>query len=142
MNRILKLIVDFITSNIGYSKVDIEYHAGKDLTRMCEWIKRFDKSLKSGWDEIEFQNFKDLLKRLIEIREIYQKGKSFVENYKKGHKKGFSESIFRNMKYYLKQPEKAKEIAIKHLEWIKKWKSERTYYRHKKIIRNMGISIP
>lgn len=142
MNRILELIVDFITSDMGYSKVDIEYHAGKDLTRMCEWIKNFDKSLKSGWSKFEFEEFRECLKKVIEIRNIYQKGRPFVENCKKGHKKGYRNFTLKHIKLYMNDLEKAQKVAKEHLEWTKKWKSERTYYRHKKAIKEIGIEIP
>jgi len=141
MNRVLELVVDFITADMGYSKVDIEYHAGKDLTRMCEWIKRFDIGFRGGWSENDLEEFNDCLKKLIEIRDVYQKGRAFVENCKKGHKKGYRDFTLKHIKLYMKDPKKAQEVAKEHLEWTKKWKSERTYYRHKKAIKEMGIEI-
>lgn len=141
MNRILELIVDFITSEMGYDKVDIEYHAGKDLARMCEWIKRFDKSLKAGWDKDDFKEFKECLRKLIEIRDIYQKGRVFVENSKRGYKKGYRSFTLKYLHFYLDKPKEAQKIAEKHLAWVRKWRSERTYYRHKKALREIGIEI-
>ena len=68
------------------------------------------------------------------VQDCYQKLLKPLEN---------SQHLLIQIKSYLDRGEieKAEKEAKKHLEWVKNNYNERTYYRHKKIIRDLGVKI-
>ena len=94
--------------------------------------------------DMKIKDYMEFFKKIKEIRKIYLKGKSFVKNQTKGQKKGWSFRYIKyNIKYLINRNEikQATENSIKHLEFIKKYKSKRTYFYHKKMIKELGIKI-
>jgi len=136
----IKHIIGFIKSNIGLEREDIEERANREIKNI---VKRFFRQSILDISKNESKEFLNLITELREIREVYQKGKSFVKNQEKGKKKGSPRIIYTILKHYIREgkTEKAKKEALKHLEYTMKAKSERTYYRHLKKIRELGIEI-
>ena len=93
--------------------------------------------------KIQNESMREYLLELKEIKKSYHQGKPFVKNRTKGEKKGFNFRYSYLIESMLKRDnkEEATEYAIKHLDWIKRSHSERTYYRHKKNIRLLGIEV-
>ncbi|MFO8019557.1 MAG: hypothetical protein R6U96_13100 [Promethearchaeia archaeon] len=137
-NRIQE-IIRFITLNIGLENEDKKRNAERELKSLITSYFRHSNP-KSKEETIEFQK---QIKKLQEIRKIYQKGKPFVKNSEKGVKKGSPYQIFSLLKYYLKEGNQSKAIeeSKEHLAYIKSTKSKRTYYRHLKKIRKLGLKI-
>lgn len=135
----LKDIVRYITSNIGLNGLEVEARANRELDSL---VKRYFRSSDFTSKE-DNRDFLRLIRDLKKIREIYQKGKPFVKNQKRGKKKGSPKIIYSLLKFHLKEgeTEKAKERAKGHLDHIKEVRSKRTYYRHLKKIRELGIQI-
>ena len=79
------------------------------------------------------------INKLKEVRKVYQEGLEFYKNKTKGFKKGYRELVFTILQDEIKRGniDYAKERAKKHLDYIKEFKSERTFYRHKKILKEI-----
>ena len=107
--------------------------------RLVKWYFKLSRYTS----EIENETMREYLLELKEIKKSYHQGKPFVKNLTKGEKKGFNFRYAFMIESMLKrdQKEEATEYAEKHLDWIKEAHSERTYYRHKKKIRSLGIEI-
>jgi len=133
IETIVKDIIEYIIGHYG-----TEEH---DFNRLIEYY--FFVSKFNLPNEDQTKQMRENFLKIKEIREIYQKGKPFVKNQSKKQKKGinFRWYNFLQMKLDRNELEEAKKEAIKHLEFIKKYQSERTYYRHKKKIRALGIPI-
>ena len=78
-------------------------------------------------------------------RRIYQKGKIFVNNNTKGTKKQFSliNGRIQTVRFLLNhnRRERAIEEAKYDLEYIRKYHSERSFYRYKKKIKELGLEV-
>ena len=122
MSDIIEKCIDFIIESYGWERKQIERHAGESLIRLCEFIKKTDNNYKFGWSQFEYKRFKVQLQKLIEIREIYQKGEKFVRNSKRGQKKGRFDLDYQIIEAHLEANdlEKATNTAKKHLERIKR----------------------
>lgn len=86
-------------------------------------------------------NISNEIKKFEKIRKNYHQGKSFIKNKTKGKSKGYRDIIFSLLESYIRNNDldNAKQKAKEHLEWVQKRRSERTYYRHKKRIKELGI---
>jgi len=111
----------------------------KSFRRLVKWYFRLSRYTSLIGNE----SMREYLLELKEIKKSYQQGLPFAKNLTKGQKKGFNYRYEFLIKSLLKRGKKdeAIEYAISHLDWIKRSHSERTYYRHKKNIRNLGIEI-
>lgn len=143
MIELLNKIIEYITYDVWLNEDQYNEEGEKDLKYIISWIKRYDISFKIGIEDYELKKFEKNIQKLREIREVYHQGLPFVRNKTKGYEKGFRNLVFTSLKDEIKRGnmDYAKERAIRHLKWVKKWKSERTYYRHKKIIKELGIEI-
>lgn len=124
-------IIDYLTDDISPEE--------RAFKRLVKWY--FKLSRYTSLTENEYM--KEYLLELKEIKKSYQQGKPFAKNLTKGQKKGFNYRYEFLIESMLKRGKKdeAVEYAISHLEWVKKSCCERTYYYHKKNIRNLGIEI-
>lgn len=139
-------IIDFIKDE--FSKEDklnsklLEHFktAFADYTKLN---KKGSKFFNKELFEMNLETFSTFVKEVKEIRQVYQKGKVFVNNQTKGSKKGFNFRWHQFLEWKVRDGkiEEAKKEAIDHLDKIKKWYSERTYYRHLKKIRELGIEV-
>ncbi len=128
-----------IESIIEYVKNELS--SERDLrAKMVEWFKRIiEKEIDPNINQ-----FNIYIKEIREIRRIYQKGKSFVNNQTKGTKKGFNSRKWDFIiQFYIKQKkyDMAKTEALQHLIWVKKNYSKRTYFRHKAKIKSLGLQL-
>ncbi|MBY9005512.1 MAG: hypothetical protein KGD63_02015 [Candidatus Lokiarchaeota archaeon] len=128
-----------IGSIIEYVKNESSHE--RDLrAKMIKWFKIIiDKAI-----EPNISQFNSFIKEFREIREIYQKGKSFVKNQTKGSKKGFNSRKWDFIiKFYINNGklDLARTEALQHLMWVKRNYSKRTYFRHKAQIKSFGLEI-
>ena len=147
-------MIDIIIEDIiGYITDDLN-HEDRDFRNLIYFINNnMKRSKRKTWSK-EGKNFKELLimdlikyrgliEQIKEIRDIYQKGKRFANNQTKGSIKQLTPINMRihSIQFYLNQNniEKAKEEAKFQLESIHRLYSERTYYRMKKRIKELGI---
>jgi len=146
LDFIIEEIINFIKGDFG-KKIDSESH-------LLYWIKQaFNQETKYNTPESFYFNkelfdtkvkdFSNFFKEIKDIKHVYQKGMSFVHNNTRGKKKGFNFRYHQFLKIKIERGEieEAQKDAIEHLNRIKKYNSERTYYRHKKRIRDLGIEI-
>ena len=124
-------IMEYLTDDISPEE--------RAFNKLVKWYFKMAKYTSS----IENESMREYLLELKEIKKSYHQGKPFVKNLTKGQKKGFNFRYAYMIESMLKrdQKEEATEYAEKHLDWIKRAHSERTYYRHKKKIRSLGIKI-
>ena len=143
MIDLLDKIIEYITYDIWINKNEYNEVGEKDLKRIIYWIKKYDITFKLGIDDYDLEKFEKNIEKLKEIRTMYHQGLPFVKNKTKDHKKGDRNAVFMILGNMIKRGDlhDAKERAEKHLRYIKEWKSERTYYRHKKRIRELGLEI-
>lgn len=147
-------MIDIIIEDIiGYITDDLN-HEDRDFRNLIYFINNnMKRSKRKTWSK-EGKNFKELLimdlikyrgliEQIKEIRDIYQKGKRFANNQTKGSIKQLTPINMRihSIQFYLNQNniEKAKEEAKFQLESIHRLYSERTYYRMKARIKDMGV---
>ena len=144
IDLIIEQTIDYITEELGNEK--------KELKRLVEWINFDLKKLYPlqrkkyhVYLSEEIKKYRGLIDKIKEIREIFQKGKPFSDNQTKGKLKQFTPINMRlsTLEYVLKHygEERAKEEAKKDLKSFKSIYSERTYYRFKKRIKELGINI-
>ncbi len=127
----LSSVVDYLTDEFS--------EESESFKGLVEWYFKLSKATVGIVNESAREN----LLELQEIKKSYRQGKPFAKNLTKGQKKGFNyryEFLIESMLKRDKRDE-ATEYAKKHLDWVKKAHSERTYYRHKKNIRALGIEI-
>jgi len=111
--------------------------------------KAFRRLVKAYFKEafytnhIENETMREQLLKLQEVKKNYWKGLPFVKNLTKDQKKGLNYRWYIFLKKDLEREGMniARQNALHHLEYIKRNYSERTYYRHKKKIRALGIEI-
>jgi len=128
----LHYMIKFITHDIGLEKDVIEEHAEENIKRFLRLMFNHTKDIsKFTSDAIQ-----EYILELRKIRNVYQKGKSFVNNNTKGKKKGFLSRW-----YDIHEMSNDPEYSQKHLDWIKRNMSERTYYRHKKKLIELGLAV-
>ncbi len=129
---LLKSIIEYIKNDISRER--------NLKAKLIEWLK-ISMNKEIDPDVGEYLNIVD---EIQEIRQVYQKGKVFVNNHTKGTKKGFNSRKWDFIiKFYLNQGkiEMARSEALQHLNWTKKNYSKRTYYRHKAKIKSLGLDI-
>lgn len=144
MIETLDKIIQYIIDDIYFNEEDYKNKEGKERERLVNWIEKHDLSFKIGITPHELRRFRRNINKLKEIRKVYQQGLSFFKNKTKGFKKGYRNLLFTLLQDEIKRGniDYAKERAENHLDYIKKYKSERTYYRHKKILKeDLGIEI-
>jgi len=143
MIEVLDKIISYITYDIYMNEQEYRERSEKELKRIVEWVEKWSIDFKVGISPYELRNFRKNINKLKEIRKVYQDGLPFFKNKTKGFKKGYRELLFTILRDEIKRGNinYAKERAIEHLEYIRKRKSERTYYRHLKVIRELGIEI-
>lgn len=137
MIEILEQIIEYLTDDIWFSEEDYKERGNKAIKRLVDWIEKYDLNFKVGISPYQLRKFRKNINKLKEIRKVYQEGLKFYKNKTKGFKKGYRELFFTLLQDEIKRGniDYARERAIHHLEYIKKFKSERTYYRHKKILK-------
>jgi len=130
IDDIFEAIIDYIKQDIGMEKEEIEARAEdrlkNELKRNFRYIQYFTKD--------QSENLQEAILELKKIREIYQKGKIFVRNQTIGKKKGLLSRW-----YDIHKMSNDPEFSKKHLDFIKDCYSERTYYRHKKKLKELGL---
>jgi len=127
-------IIRYITSNIGLESEEIEERANKDLKTLINYY--FKDTIHTTTEGSKY--FLESIETLKTIRRVYQKGKPFVQNLSKGKRKHDNDRWYRVLLDLSQRDKKeAKEFASKHLQHIKEFKSERTWYRHKKRIKEI-----
>jgi len=148
MDILIREIIEYLTEEISPER--------KARYKLVRWFKAEpDRELKSElelnilkkkeridhyWEKIT--ELKEAINELKQIKTSYQKAYVFFKNMQKGCKKGFNyRSNEYGIKYSLNHNNRDKAIkeAKEHLEYVKKWRSERTYYREKKKLRELGI---
>ena len=132
------MIEIFLSSVVDYLSDEFN-EENKSFKNLVEWYFKLSKATVGIVNESAREN----LLELREIKKSYQQGKPFAKNLTKGQKKGFNYRYGYMIESMLKRGnvEEATEYAKNHLDWVKKAHSERTYYRHKKDIRALGIEI-
>jgi hypothetical protein len=137
---LLSEIIEYVTDEIGLDESNIRERANRNLKQIIEtYFLTTPYSNRKEQEEIL-----SLLRELRQIRKVYRKGKPFVRNQVKGKSKGIISNYIDSVLKRLVEKgeiEKAKQEAKDHLEGLKKIRSERTYYRHQKRIRELGIDI-
>ncbi len=128
---VIEPITQYIMDEIGHE----EYYF--DLA--VKWYFKITTSVSLLGSE----EMREYFLKFREIRNVYKNGKSFVNNMTKGKEKGFSFRWYQVVENSLKvgRIKEANEFVKRHLEFVKKWKCERTYYRHLKKVRALGIKI-
>jgi hypothetical protein len=121
VRKMIDIIVEAITRFIQ-DDISPDIRA---LSHLKQWFERYKMDTKEKYREI---------RKLIKIRQIYLKGKVFVHNQTKGKKKGLRHKLTTEGYYKLLDEEE----RTKQLEFVKLHYSERTYYRHKKILRELN----
>ena len=127
----MSVVMDYLNDDISPEE--------KEFSKLVKWFFKLSPSTIL----IQNESMREYLLELKEIKKSYYQGKPFVKNRTKGQKKGFNFRYAYLIESMLKRDnrEEAIEYAKKHLIWIKESHSERTYYRHKKKIRSLGIEI-
>ena len=128
---VIEPIIQYITDEVGHEEAYFK--------NAVKWyFKTTQHTTKRGSEDM-----REYFIQIQNIREIYQKGKVFAINMTKGQKKGHNFRWNYFTKLYIDQGkiDKATEYAKEHLDWIKRNHSERTYFRHKKKIKALGISV-
>lgn len=137
MIEVLDKIIEYITDDIYINEEDYIERKKKERKRLVDWIEKYYLNFKIGISSYQLRKFRKNINKLKEIRKVYQEGLKFFKNKTKGFKKGYRELFFTILQDEIKRGnlEYAKERAKHHLDYIKKYKSERTYYRHKKVLK-------
>lgn len=109
--------------------------------RLLKWVDRMTYDFSKTAED--WEDYRKMFIKLKEIRNIYQKGKSFVNNQTKGKKKQ-STPINQHLailEFLLthKGKNRAKEYIEKELKFFKDVYSERTYYRFKKEVKKLNL---
>ena len=143
MIELLNKIIEFITDDIWLTEADKNEGDAKRLGRITSWIEKYDLSLKYDQDGFFLEQYKENIEKLKEIRDIYQRGVPFTKNNTKGYKKGTTNLSMQILEGYMKHRtiEENQESALRLLETVKRTRSERTFYRYKKKIKELGIEI-
>ena len=124
-------IMEYLTDDISPEE--------RVFSKLVKWFFKLSPSTIS----IQNESMREYLLKLKEIKKSYHQGKPFVKNLTKGQKKGFNFRYAYLIESMLKRDNKEEAIdyAKRHLDWIKNSHSERTYYRHKKRIKLLGIEV-
>lgn len=123
---LLKYTIDYIIDEISEEK--------DNLKRLLSWFDGITYDFNKTRDD--WRVYRKMFLKLKEIRNVYQKGRIFVNNLTKNKRKQFT-LINRELSYIQfildhKGMDLAIEEAKRILKMIKKTNSERSYYRLKK----------
>jgi len=146
-NEEINMIEYIVEEIIDYIKDEIQKEHKLNGRLLVEFKKVFDKENESNPQELiemHLETFLEFIKEIKKIRKVYQRGKSFVNNHTKGRKKGFNFRWFSILKSSVEREGITPKIVNnvrEHLIFIRKYHSERTYYRHLKRVRELGILI-
>ena len=129
----------FLAEVVDYLENDLTPE-DKAFRKLVKWYFKLTDVYTSSMTN---ESAREELLKLKEIKSAYQRGIPFIKNITKGQKKGFNFRYKWMLETMLKQGEneEALKYAQDHLIWIRKYHSERSYYRHKKEIINLGIKI-
>lgn len=129
--------------DVWLNEADYKEKGKKQLKRITSWIEKYDLTLKYDESKFYLKKYKEDIEELKKIRDIYQKGSLFIKNNTKGHKKGPTKLSMQILIGYMKYRtiEENQKSALRMLKEVKRTRSERTFYRYKKKIKELGIEI-
>ena len=113
-------VMDYLKENINEEKA---------FNRLVRQYFRLSRSTIL----MENENMRNFLLKLREMKRIIDNGSIFVKNHTKGEKKGFLSRWYDHVEI-MENPEV-------HLDFVKNHYSERTYYRHKKKLKELGLEL-